>query len=94
MRLQSTRLVYLSPTETFQRVLSDLTEYRDDFPQGVGEREERGVPGVEVLEVELGPALLPQQVAAQLRLSGRESGGQGQEVTAVLRLPLFRDCQL
>ena len=47
-----------------------------------------GMPRVEVLEVSLGPAALPQQVASQLRLAGRESLGQQQEVIAVQDLPL------
>ena len=65
--------LYLSPTETFHRVFSDLTKYVDDLPESVGEREESVVPGlprVEVLDVTLGPAALPQQVASQLRLAG------------------------
>ena len=82
---------YLSPTETFHRVFSDLTKYVDDLPQSVGQREETVVPGLprlEVLEVTLGPTALPQQVASQLRLTGREGRGQQQEVIAVQDLPL------
>ena len=47
-----------------------------------------GLPGLEVVEVLLGPRALPQQVASQLRLAGRESRGQQQEVIAVQDLPL------
>ena len=92
MRVRETgELFYLSPTEPLHRVLPDLTKYLDDFPQTVSQREERAVPG---LEVPLGPGALPEQVASQLRLSGREDRGQGEEVVAVLDLPLCRDCQI